>query len=84
MIIKSIKIEGVKGEITISRTELGAIAAAPGCEVVAEFRRGDEGDARRQPLLKLAMAICGASKRQVNMTNSELYTLGEMVARVAD
>lgn len=95
MFIKSIVIEGVRGDVEITRTEEGALVteeyfttgrfgAKRKTRVVCEVWRNEERDERFAKALEAAKAVCGTSaKGEVIATNSMVHDVLSEIERVA-
>ena len=85
MFIKRVVLEGVEGDVEITRTETGAVVAANGIEL--DVDRGDnDGDraARYAVAWNAAKVLCGTTKRgEPNATNSMIHDVLDMIDRVA-
>ena len=82
MFIKKIVIEGVEGDVEISRTETGAVVTAN--DIDAEIDRDMTREDRYAVAWKAAKVICGTTKRgEPNATNSMIHDVLDQIDRVA-
>ena len=82
MFIKKIVIEGVEGDVEISRTETGAVVTAN--DIDAEIDRDMTREDRYAVAWNAAKVICGTTKRgEPNATNSMIHDLLDQIDRVA-
>jgi hypothetical protein len=82
MFIKQITIEGVEGDVDITRTEGGAIVSANDVEVLVA--RTASREERFEVAYNAAKIICGETKRgEPNATNSMIHDVLQEIERVA-
>lgn len=82
MFIKKIVIEGVEGDVEITRTETGAVVSANDVEV--EVDRGMGREERYAIAWNAAKVICGTTKRdEPNATGSMINDVLAEIERVA-
>lgn len=82
MFIKKIVIEGVEGDVEISRTETGAVVTAN--DIDAEIDRDMTREDRYTVAWNAAKVICGTTKRgEPNATNSMIHDVLDQIDRVA-
>jgi len=82
MFIKQLTIEGVEGDVEITRTERGAIVSANDVEVLVENTASREE--RFEVAYSAAKIICGETKRgEPNATNSMIHDVLREIDRVA-
>lgn len=62
MFIKTIVLDGVEGDVEISRLDGGALVTA-GNRVVCEMRRDEDREARIAKAREVAKAVCGTDRR---------------------
>lgn len=84
MFIKTIVIEGVEGDVEISRIEGGALVTA-GNQVVCDLRCYDAPEERFRKATLTAKAILGIDRHgRVNATNSMIGEVLREIERVAN
>ncbi|MEO0513578.1 MAG: hypothetical protein AAF108_11920 [Planctomycetota bacterium] len=82
MFIKKIVIEGVEGDVEISRTETGAVVTAN--DIDAEIDRDMTREDRYAVAWNAAKVICGKTNRgEPNATNSMIHDVLDQIDRVA-
>ena len=82
MFIKKIVIEGVEGDVEISRTETGAVVTAN--DIDAAIDRDMTREDRYAVAWNAAKVICGTTKRgEPNATNSMIHDVLDQIDRVA-
>ena len=82
MFIKKIVIEGVEGDVEISRTETGAVVTAN--DIDAEIDRDMTREGRYAVAWNAAKVICGTTKRgEPDATNSMIHDVLDQIDRVA-
>lgn len=82
MFIKKIVIEGVEGDVEISRTETGAVVTAN--DIDTEIDRDMTREDRYAVAWNAAKVICGTTKRgEPNATNSMIHDVLDQIDRVA-
>ena len=82
MFIKKIVIEGVEGDVAISRTETGAVVTAN--DIDAAIDRDMTREDRYAVAWNAAKVICGTTKRgEPNATNSMIHDVLDQIDRVA-
>lgn len=82
MFIKRIVLEGVEGDVEITRTERGAAVAAN--EVEAEVGRDDSPEERCAVAYNAARVLCGTTRRgEPNATHSMIHEVLDLIDRVA-
>ena len=82
MFIKKIVIEGVEGDVEISRNETGAVVTAN--DIDAELDRAMTREDRYAVAWNAAKVICGTTKRgEPNATNSMIHDVLDQIDRVA-
>lgn len=84
MFIKTIVIEGVEGDVEISRIEGGALVTA-GAQIVCDMRCYDAPEERFRKATLAAKAILGTDRKgRVNATNSMIEEVRREMERVAN
>ena len=82
MFIKKIVIEGVEGDVEITRTETGAVVTAN--DIDAEIDRDMTQEDRYAVAWNAAKVICGTTKRgEPNATNSMIHDVLDQIDRIA-
>ena len=82
MFIKTIVIDGVEGDVTITRTETGASVEANGVSV--DVSPNDPKEDRYNIAFNAAKVICGTTKRgEPNATRSMINDVLDEIERVA-
>lgn len=81
MKIKSIVIEGTKGDIAIVVNERGAHVMA-GSECIAAFDRNEPREARYAKALVVAAGVYGTRRGRVAATNSMVHDVLDAIERV--
>jgi len=83
MLIKSITIEGVQGDVEIARTDAGALVTA-GNRILCQVGRDEAREARYAKAREVAKVVCGTNRRdQPNATNSMVHEVLQEIERVA-
>ncbi|MFG0243786.1 MAG: hypothetical protein ACF8R9_13450 [Phycisphaerales bacterium JB054] len=82
MFIKRIVLEGVEGDVEISRTEGGAVVAAN--DVETEVRSIDTREDRYAVAHAATEVLCGTTARgTLNATNSMVHEVLDLIDRIA-
>jgi hypothetical protein len=82
MFIKRIVLEGVEGDVEITRTERGAAVAANDVEI--GVARTDSSEDRYAVAYNAAKVLCGTTRRgEPNATHSMVHEVLDLIDRVA-
>ncbi len=83
MFIKTITIEGVEGDVEITRTDEGALVTS-GDRVLCAVTRTEPSETRYAKAREVAKVVCGTDRRgRPNATNSMIHDVLNEIERVA-